>query len=85
MGNDSHRVMELLQAYDKPFMIITGENDTEIFHIAANALKTALPKSQMVSIKDAGHLCSIEQPEKINSIMLKFLNSVETKRNSNHE
>jgi len=83
--NDSHRVMELLQAYDKPFMIITGENDIDFFHVAAGDLKTALPNSQMVSIKDAGHLCSIEQPEKINKILLKFINSVETKRKSNRE
>jgi len=83
--NDSYRVMELLQAYNKPFMIITGENDIDYFHIAASDLKTALPNSQMVSIKDAGHLCSIEQPEKINEILLKFINSVETKRKSIRE
>ncbi len=83
--NDSHRVMELLQAYDKPFMIITGENDTDFFHTAASDLKAGLPNSQMVSIKDAGHLCSIEQPETINRILLKFINSAETKRKSNRE
>ena len=83
--NDSHRVMELLPAYDKPFMIITGENDIDFFHVAAGDLKTALPNSQMVSIKDAGHLCSIEQPEKINKILLKFINSVETRRKSNRK
>ena len=79
--NDFRRVMELLQAYDKPFMIITGENDTDFFLTAANDLKAALPISQMVSIKDAGHLCSIEQPETINRILLNFINSVETKGN----
>ncbi|MCH8981268.1 alpha/beta hydrolase [candidate division KSB1 bacterium] len=83
--NDSYRVMELLQAFDKPFMIITGENDIDYFHSAAGALDTALPNSQIVSIEDAGHLCTIEQPEKINRILLKFINSVETKRKLNRE
>ena len=83
--NDSYRIMDLLQAFDKPFMIITGKNDTDYFHSAAGALDTALQNSQIVSIEDAGHLCTIEQPEKINSILLKFINSVETKRKLNLE
>lgn len=83
--NDSYRIMDLLQAFDKPFMIITGKNDTDYFHSAARALDTALQNSQIVSIEDAGHFCTIEQPEKINRILLKFINSVETKRKMNRE
>ena len=83
--NNSKRIMELLPTYDKPFMIITGENDIEKFHLAANTLKGALPNSQKISVKNAGHLCSIEQPEIINKILINFLNSVENKRKLKHE
>ena len=83
--NDSQSVMELLHTYDKPFLIIIGENDSNVFHIAANTLKSALPKSQKITVKDAGHLCSIEQPKMINRILINFLNSIENKRKPKHE
>lgn len=83
--NDSQSMMDLLHAYDKPFMIITGENDNKNFHKAANTLLSALPSSQKISVNDAGHLCPIEQPEIINKILINFLNSIENKRNPKHE
>jgi len=84
-GNDPQRVMESLHEFDKPFMIMTGENDRDIFHKAANALKTALPNFHEISIKNAGHLCSIEQPENVNRILIKFLSSVESERKTKYQ
>ena len=83
--DDYQSVMEMLKTYYKPFMIISGENDTNNFHDAANALKTVLPKAQKVSIENAGHLCTIEQPKKLNRILNNFLISAENKRKSKHE
>jgi len=71
--NDSMRILELLPALETPFLIITGENDYKKFHDSAKSLADSLLNVRRVSVKHAGHLVSMEQPEIVNKEILQFL------------
>lgn len=73
--NDSMRILELLPALETPFLIITGENDYKKFHDAAESLADSLLNVRHLSVKNAGHLCSMEQPEIVNKEILRFLSN----------
>lgn len=70
---DSARIIQSLPALDLPFLIMTGEKDHKTFIEASEALSEAMTNSKRVIIKNAGHLCTMEQPEEVNSEILKFL------------
>ena len=70
---DIDELMESLPMSDIPFLIITGENDYKTFIEASESLSEALTNSKRVIIKHAGHLCTMQNPEAVNSEILKFL------------
>ena len=56
-----------------PTLIITGEKDIPDVLAHAGAIEAGIAGSSRIVLKDAGHLCYLEQPEAFNAAMLDFL------------
>jgi len=56
-----------------PVLIIVGEHDKLTPPIAAEALHENIQGSELVVIKNAGHLSNLENPGEFNAALLKFL------------
>ena len=56
-----------------PTLILVGEADAITPPKVSQAMKDAIPNSQMVLIKGAGHMTPMEQPEQVNQAMMAFL------------
>jgi pimeloyl-ACP methyl ester carboxylesterase len=55
-----------------PTLIVVGEADAITPPKVAQAMKDGIPKSQMVTIKGAGHMASMEQPDQVNRAIRDF-------------
>ena len=64
---------ERLEAIAAPALVIVGEHDHPDIHAAAAALATRMPASRSLTIRDAGHMVKVEQPEQFNQAVLAFL------------
>jgi 3-oxoadipate enol-lactonase len=56
-----------------PTLIISGEKDIPDVLAHAGAIEAGIAGSYRIVLKDAGHLCYLEQPEAFNAAMLDFL------------
>ncbi|NLA49447.1 MAG: hypothetical protein GX876_08300 [Bacteroidales bacterium] len=64
-----HRMLTI----NVPFLVIAGDHDLiNLDHTVS--LFTNLPKSQLYIVPHASHLAAIENPELINSAIIRFLN-----------
>lgn len=62
-----------LKTINVPFLVIAGDHDLiNLDHTVS--LFTNLPKSQLYIVPHASHLAAIENPELINSAIIRFLN-----------
>jgi pimeloyl-ACP methyl ester carboxylesterase len=61
-----------------PTLIIVGEEDAFTPIPTAEYMHTRIPGSQLAIIKDAGHIPSMEQPEKFNDILAAFITTIPT-------
>lgn len=59
-----------------PTLIIVGDQDAIIPVSTAEAMNRAIPRSQLVVIKDAGHMPQMEQPDLVNQAITGFLRSL---------
>ncbi|MGB9698395.1 MAG: alpha/beta fold hydrolase, partial [Thermodesulfobacteriota bacterium] len=59
-----------------PALILVGEKDQITPPSLAHSLQQAIPHSQLLIIKEAGHLLPIEQPQIVNSHIAEFLKSI---------
>jgi len=63
--------MSQLEQIDIPVSIIIGEEDVKAQKEIAKILDKNLSKSTLNSIKDAGHMVNLEEPEKVSNIINK--------------
>jgi pimeloyl-ACP methyl ester carboxylesterase len=70
----------LLKEIICPTLIIVGEEDAFTPIPTAGYMHTRIPGSQLSIIKDAGHIPSMEQPEKFNDTLAAFLSSPRAKK-----
>ena len=68
----------LLQAIDKPTLVLAGEEDPAL--PACRFIHEQIQGSQLVVIPDAGHLSNLDQPEAFNQAVLEFLTKVDARR-----
>jgi pimeloyl-ACP methyl ester carboxylesterase len=68
--------LERLQEIKVPALIIVGELNPSIYHEWADAQNENIPNSKKVIIPDAGHALNIENPEKFNEFVLRFLSEI---------
>ena len=68
--------LERLQEIKVPTLILVGELNPSIYHEWADAQNENIPNSKKVIILDAGHALNIENPEKFNAFVLRFLSEI---------
>ncbi|MBV6405077.1 MAG: alpha/beta fold hydrolase [Flavobacteriales bacterium] len=66
----------LLGQVQVPALVITGSSDTLIAPAESEAMTARLPKGQLVSIPDVGHLSCLEAPEAFNRAVHGLLGQV---------
>jgi pimeloyl-ACP methyl ester carboxylesterase len=65
-----------LEVIDLPVLILQGADDQIISYDEAQAMHEALANSQLEVIPDAGHLLNLEQPERFNQAVRRFVQSL---------
>lgn len=66
----------VLRAFEKPALVITGAEDTLMPLATSQAMVDALPKGQLIVLKQAGHLSNLEAADAFNNAVLDFLEGV---------
>jgi len=69
--------VKFLSEIEVPALILVGEHDIPDVHAHSGVIEAGIPNAKREIIPKAGHLVPLEQPEALNSSVLKFLNSVE--------
>ena len=64
---------DTLRAFDRPALVIVGEEDVLSPPSDAQAMAEALPQGQLVRVPEAGHLTAVETPEAFNAAVAGFL------------
>lgn len=68
-------VTDRLDAIKCPVQIIVGEQDVGTPVAMSEAIQKAIPGSELVVIPNASHLSNVEQPEKFNQALSRFLST----------
>ncbi|MGV3637917.1 MAG: alpha/beta fold hydrolase [Flavobacteriales bacterium] len=63
----------VLRSFDRPALVITGDEDDLMPLPTSQAMVDALPKGELVVLERAGHLSNVERPEAFNAMVLNFL------------
>jgi pimeloyl-ACP methyl ester carboxylesterase len=64
---------DVLARFNKPALIVTGEEDAIVPEEEATAMRERLPRSQQVRIPRAGHLANLENPDDFSEALENFL------------
>lgn len=64
---------DALRAFERPALVIVGEEDTLSPSSDAEAMAAALPQGRLVRVPEAGHLTAVETPEAFNAAVAGFL------------
>lgn len=67
---------EKLKNISVPTLILVGEKDKITPPPFSEFLHQQIPNSQLIIVKDAGHLLPLEQPEEVNAYIFHFLKSI---------
>lgn len=69
---------ETLRAFDRPALVVVGEEDVLSPPPDAQAMAEALPQGRLVVVPEAGHLTAVETPEAFNAAVAGFLAELPT-------
>ena len=64
---------EPLSSLPMPTLVVIGERDKEDFHAMARHVAEQVPGARLVEVPGAGHLVGVEQPARLNELLLEFL------------
>lgn len=67
---------ERLEEIACPALVICGELEIEDFRDEAAALARRIPRAQLVEVRGAGHMVSMEKPAAFNEALLTFLGQI---------
>lgn len=59
-----------------PTLIIVGDEDTTTVPAEAERIQQAIPHSHLITIQNAGHTSTVEQPDQVIEAMRNFLNNL---------
>lgn len=59
-----------------PTLIVTAEYDLDLCKDVAAIMAKEIPGAKLVSIKKAGHIMNMDQPEEFNKIISKFIDAI---------
>ena len=66
-------VYDQINKIDKPTLVVVGEQDIPTPVGRAKRIAEKIPGARLEIIPDAGHLCTVEEPDAVNSAIEKFL------------
>jgi pimeloyl-ACP methyl ester carboxylesterase len=66
-------VLHRMASIGIPTLIVCGEEDKALPPRHSEAIAAAIPGSQLHLVQEAGHLCTLEQPDVVTGLMLDFL------------
>ena len=66
-----------LSEIQSPTLVITGSEDTTVSPHDQQALAERISQAQQVTIQGAGHPLTVSHPQKVNEILLNFLNTTQ--------
>ncbi len=69
--------MTQLNMIEMPTLVITAEYDLEVCKEIAEIMGREIRGSEVIALKDAGHIMNLEKPEEFNRALLNFINSIE--------
>ncbi len=69
-------VYDELGKIDVPTLIIVGEYDITTAPKKSERMQAKIPNSKLVTIKNAGHMSPIEEPEAVNTALQQFLTNL---------
>jgi 3-oxoadipate enol-lactonase len=72
---DRHSIYEEIKGIDKPTLIIVGDEDVATVPEKATRIHKQIKGSILEVVQKAGHSSAIEQPQEINRLLIRFLNS----------
>jgi len=58
-----------------PVLLVHGDDDLPYITAANRYMETHLPNAKRVEIKGVAHMLNLEVPQKLNAILIEFLNS----------
>lgn len=64
---------QVLSRLSKPTLIIQGDNDRILLVVGSEFTQKLIPNSKLVVLKDAGHACFMDQPQKFNDLISQFI------------
>ena len=64
---------DILHNYDKPALVVVGEEDVLSPPAAAEEMAGLLPNATLVRVPQAGHLPAVETPDEFNAALIEFL------------
>jgi 3-oxoadipate enol-lactonase len=60
-----------------PALVIYGEHEMDDFRGTSEAICEGIPGAQKTVIQGAGHIPNMEQPERFNAVLLRFLDTLQ--------
>jgi pimeloyl-ACP methyl ester carboxylesterase len=60
-----------------PTLIVAGSEDVLIPPTQAETMQREIPNSQLVVVEQCGHIINLEQPKRLGSVVISFLNRLE--------
>ena len=63
----------VLASFAGPVLVVVGDSDEMVSVDAARALAESAPRGRLDVIEDAGHLVSLDQPDRFNAVLARFL------------
>lgn len=63
-----------------PTLIVVGEEDRSLPPAVSRRMKERMAQARLELIPQAGHLCALEQPEKLNQVIMTFLDTCRDQR-----
>ena len=77
LPNTQTPAFDRLSELQVPVLIVIGAHDTPYILAAADYMAERIPSSQKVVIEDAAHLPNMDHPEEFQTILTRFLESLE--------
>ncbi len=73
---DREEFTPILPTIRTPTVVMVGEHDAITPPAGAEKMRSALPRSWMATIEGAGHVCTMEQPAKVNAAIMRVLDEI---------
>lgn len=78
-GSEPPPALDQLPDLDVPTLVVTGELEIPYFQIASDAVAYTLPNAERRVIEGGGHAIHVQEPERFNCEVLRFLRRIGTR------